>query len=131
MPKIDLSITISAILALAAIISPLFTAMINNRHQLRLKKLDLKQQHIENTILYKRKIFECYLKYVGRCINFSDRDAQKDYGEYYFLALAYAPDDIRDLMVEINHQMSICHFNEATELLEKITPKIHAMLQTM
>lgn len=131
MPKIDLTITISVILSLSAIVSPILTALINNRYLLRLKKLDLQQQHIENTILYKRNIFECYLKYVGRCINFSDTNAQKDYGEYYFLALTYAPDDIRELMIEINHEITYANLDIATELLEKVTPKIHTMLKTM
>ena len=45
MPKIELTITISVILALAAIISPIFTAIINNRYQLKLKKLELKQKN--------------------------------------------------------------------------------------
>ncbi len=131
MLKFDLTITISVILASAAIISPIFTALINNWYQLRLKKLDLKQQHIENTILYQRKIFECYLKYVGRCVNYADANALKDYGEYYFLALTYAPDDIRELMIQIDHEISHNNLIKATEFLEKVTPKIHTMLKIM
>lgn len=131
MPKIDLSITISVILALAAIISPIFTAIINNHYQLKLKRIDLDQQHIENTIMYKRKIFESYLKFAGRCIKFSDHDAKKEYGEYYFLALTYAPDDIRNLMIEINSLMESSDFYLATQSLEKLTPMIRAMLKTM
>lgn len=131
MPKIDLSITISAIVALAAVISPIFTAIINNRYQLKLKKLDLAHQNYENNILYQRNIFECYLKFVGRCINYSDPNALKEYGEYYFLAITYAPADIRNLMIKINHEIMFSDFTKATELLEEVTPKIHTMLKTM
>ncbi len=58
MPQIDMTITISVIVALAAIVSPILTAIINNRYQLKLKKLELKQKEYEQTVLYKRKIFE-------------------------------------------------------------------------
>lgn len=43
--KWDLSITISAIIAVAAIISPILTAVINNVHQRNMKKLELKEKH--------------------------------------------------------------------------------------
>ena len=57
MPKIDITITISVIVALCAIISPILTAFINNTHQLRLKKIDLAQKELESTVMHKRAIF--------------------------------------------------------------------------
>ena len=56
-PQIDLTITISVIIALCAIITPLITTLLNNQHQLKIKKLELEQVRIENTVLYKRSIF--------------------------------------------------------------------------
>ena len=51
--SVDLTITISAILGVAAVISPIATAIINNRYQMKLKKLELQQQHLEkNNLLY-------------------------------------------------------------------------------
>ena len=47
---IDLTITITSLLALCAIISPIFTAIINNKYQLKSKK---KIQN--NIILYLNK----------------------------------------------------------------------------
>lgn len=38
--KVDLTITVTAILGIAAIISPIATAIINNRYLLKLKKLN-------------------------------------------------------------------------------------------
>lgn len=102
MPKIDLTVTISVIVALCAIVSPIATAIINNRYQLKLRKMDIYQKTLENTMLYKRSIFENYLKYAGRCIFHSDVNALKDYGEYYLLALLYAPIELHTEMKEIN-----------------------------
>ena len=60
--EIDLTVTITAILGIAAIISPIATAIINNRYQLKLKKLELKQAHMDKTTYYIRSIFENYLR---------------------------------------------------------------------
>lgn len=53
--KWDLSITISAIIAVAAIIFPILTAVINNVHQRNMKKLELKEKHYSQTASYKKK----------------------------------------------------------------------------
>lgn len=60
--KWDLSITISAIIAVAAIISPILTAVINNVHQRNMKKLELKEKHYSQTASYQKEIFENYLR---------------------------------------------------------------------
>lgn len=131
-PKIDLTITISVIVALAAIVSPIFTTIINNRHQSKLKRMELNQKQFESTILYKRTIFENYLKYTGRCVKYSDPESLKEYGEYYFLALTYAPDNIGSLMIKINSAISHAHFDQATELFEEqAAPLISTMLKNM
>lgn len=129
--KVDLTITVTAILGIAAIISPIATAIINNLYQLKLKRIELQQKHLENTTYYIRSIFENYLRYAGRCIYNSDRDASKDYGEYYFLALSYAPDEMTDLLISINNCIYNDRFDEATQQLEQLKPKISVLLQQL
>ena len=80
MPKFDLTISISVILTICAIISPIATTIINNRYQIKIKKIELQQEHFKNTVLYKRSIYENYLKYAGRCISSPDPDSLKKYG---------------------------------------------------
>ena len=52
--KFDISMTIGSIIALVALISPIVTAIINNRHQIKVKKLDMyetkKYKSLENFI---------------------------------------------------------------------------------
>lgn len=129
--KLDLTITVTAILGIAAIISPIATAIINNRYQLKLKKLEFQQKHLEKTTYYIRSIFENYLRYAGRCIYNSDRAALKDYGEYYFLALSYAPDEFTHQFVCINYCIYNDQFDEATRQLEELKPKLNALLQKL
>ena len=129
--QFDLTITVTAILGISAIISPIATAIINNLFQLKAKKLEMKQKNLENTTYYVRSIFENYLRHAGRCINNADRDARKDYGEYYFLALTYAPDNVSSAMIEINDAISACDYQIATSFLEKLKPEISKLLQKL
>lgn len=129
--RFDLTITVTAILGISAIISPIATAIINNLFQLKTKKLEMKQMHLENTTYHIRSIFENYLRHAGRCTNNADNDARKDYGEYYFLALAYAPDNISSTMIDINDAISTCNYQIATSLLEKLKPEISKLLRNL
>lgn len=131
MPKFDLTISISVIVALCAILSPILTAIINNRHQIKIKRMELSQQEHRDTTLYLRNVYESYLKHAGRCIYYADQDALKDYGEYYYSALMYAPPDIQADMIAANNLMLEDKFNEASVLIEKLTTKIHAIQQKM
>ena len=45
MPQIDLTVSISVILALVATVSPILTSIINNMHHTKIRKLELKQEH--------------------------------------------------------------------------------------
>ena len=92
--KFDFTVTITAILGIAAVISPIATAIINNRYQLKVKKLELEQNHKDKTTYYVRSIFENYLRYTGKCINLMISETEGNYGEYYFLALTYSPSHI-------------------------------------
>lgn len=131
MPKFDLTVTVSVIIALCAIISPILTALINNHYLLKMKKLELSQEHYKNTIAYQRNIFENYLKYAGRCTAYTDENALRDYGEYYLLALMYAPKELHSKMISLHTFMRTYKWTDATHALEEITPEIHAILQKL
>jgi len=91
MPKLDLTISISVILAVCAIISPIATAIINNKHQINLKKLEYAHKVAETSLFYKRGIYEDYLRCVGKCFSSRTQEALQEYGKTYALALIYFP----------------------------------------
>lgn len=126
---IDLTVTISVIIALCAIVSPIFTTIINNRHQFKLKRMELKQKNYEQTVLHEIKIYEDYLKYAGRYIYHADHITIKEYGECYYLALMIAPQDLRSDMIEADNMISRYDWSAASKQFEKITSKIHEILQ--
>lgn len=128
MPTVDLTITISVILAIAAIISPVITCLMNNRHQMKLKKLELETiNHKENTI-YKRDLFEKYLASLSENSYTHSLEARQNYSKYYPLALLYLPQNIREKMIYVDNIIQSCndkhinvhdHVNELTILISE------------
>lgn len=128
MPKLDLTISISVIVALSAIISPILTAIINNHYQLKIKQMELTQQKQSNPILYQRKIYEKYLKYAGRCIYSADQDALKKYGEYYYLTLMYAPHSIKIGMTQANECILENDYKNAATCIQSVAINIQTLI---
>lgn len=92
--KIDLTVTISVILTLTAIVSPIATSIINNVHNSKIRKMELRHENLQTVIHHRNAIFENYLRYAGRCIAVADIEASKEYYEYYFLSLLYVSSDL-------------------------------------
>ena len=129
--KFDFTVTITAILGIAAVISPIATAIINNRYQLKVKKLELEQNHKDKTTYYVRSIFENYLRYTGKCINLMISETEGNYGEYYFLALTYSPSHIADALISINASIHNGDLESAASQLEQLRPQIAELLQSL
>lgn len=127
-PEIDMSITITSVIAVTAIISPILTAIINNRYLLKMKKLELEQHHFEQTSLHKRQIFENYLKYAGQTSSFSSKISFPEYSNAYLSALMYVTPDLRKEMIEIHEILSSNYPFHATGRLEQLTPKLYDLL---
>lgn len=130
-PTIDSTITISAIVAICAIISPVLTAIINNRHQFRIKKMELKQKEYEQSVLYKKNILESYLRHAGTCIVHSSHDSLRDYGQYYLLALMYVPAPLAKKMTDVNNDIRNYRWGDAIPKMETITIEIKELLSKL
>lgn len=124
MPKVDLSITISAIIAVVAVISPIFTALINNHHQLKLKSLEIRQEHFEKNVLHERDIFEKYIVLSSHYLRFYEPNDRAEYQEAYFLAYTYAPDHLRDKMQLLNDDLNFGRDVSARNTLDTLTREL-------
>ena len=122
---------VTSIVALSAIVSPIITTIINNKHILKLRALDDKRIKYEESTKYKQSIIENYIKYAGRCISHADQEPIRDYGEYYFLALTYAPNDIREQMKEIHSLMLTYKWDKASAALESLIPNLELLIYTL
>lgn len=131
MPKIDLTITISVVIAVCAIISPVITTLLNNHHVYKMKKLDLKRETEKSSYFYKRGVYEDYLRCAGRCVSNADNKTMQEYGEIYLLALVYFPEDLRSELIHINDLICKFSFKEARPALDNLASKICTILQNM
>jgi len=131
MPQIDMTITISVIVALAAIISPVFTALINNHHLKTLKELELKQKEYEQTVLYKRKIFENYLKSLSMVTHYCSEENINFYSEYYPLAYMYSSPEVRSKMLQVNEIITNRQWRDAIPYIEEVSTLVSNELRKL
>ena len=93
------SIIISSITALAAILSPQITALINNRHQIKLKKMEMYEaKRIE--------VINSFIAGVSKYLYSPYPDSEQQMGEVISSVFLYAPKStwskIDELMTAIN-----------------------------
>ena len=131
MPKVDLTVTISVILGCAAVISPIATTIISSIFQYRIKKLELREKRYQENVIYRRKIFEDYLRATGSCIASASSESLRDYGRSYFLAYTYAPEEIRSLMSQVDQSIAASDWIEATPKFEATSSSIAQLLQSL
>ena len=127
----NLSVTISVIVAICAIISPILTAIINNHYQYKLRKLDDEKELRKTSTMYKRDILENYLKYLGECHVRATTDSESNYGKYYFLAYLYAPSTVLPLMEKIDDYYSNHDFYNNEIPLEEVALKLREYINSL
>ena len=115
MPKIDLSFGVTAIIAICALLSPILTALLNNRHQIKIKRMDERRAADESDFLHRRNIFENYVSAAGACLN---------YGGGYATALFYAPQSLSAEMRLLNEFIANNDLDRAMPLLDEIVIKL-------
>lgn len=74
--KIDSTITISILLAICALFAPSITALINNRHQYKIRKLELQYDFISHhsDLIYQNKysVYKSFLEEASKYTLFND-----------------------------------------------------------
>lgn len=124
MPNIDLTVTISVIVALCAIISPILTTIINNLFQLKLKRLESSQKRYEDTVLHKREIFENFLSAFNQVCQLPTNEAIAQYSSSYSLVYVYLPKKVRDDLGTVNLLINNKKYNEAIKYVDAISMDI-------
>lgn len=115
---------VMAIIAIAAVFSPIITALINSMFTLINKCIDNHQKNHENSYLHKREILENYVKSLELCLWNPITSNQHLYNQSYGVALMYVPEHIRKKMVEINELITSQKFNDAKSKAIKLIPLI-------
>ena len=85
----ETTVIISLITALAAIIAPVITAVVNNRTNLKLKRIEEHENRLKNIDLHEREILEKALSSIGIMMSYNDNDSIKDSCRSILTAVAY------------------------------------------
>ena len=78
---------------LGSVIGPLITALINNRHQLKILKLQTQQSAYDSYAQKRSAAFQNFLSDVGRYISNSDFSNASGFGASFFTVYQYVPED--------------------------------------
>ncbi len=121
---------ITIVISVAAFVMPAVTTLISNIHQLVMKKIELKQTEYEQNELYKRKVFEEYLRKAGQyigadCLSVS---LAANYTEAYLMALLYAPKKIQKQMQQVHEILKSQNSRQAISDVEELVTEIRDCL---
>jgi hypothetical protein len=129
--SIDLNLAITSVIAVSAVFSPGITAVINNRHQLKLKQMELHAAESKELRFYNRNIYEEYIINTLRCLYCNDETNISNYSKSYSLALIYFPKDIINILNCINNEL-MSEDTDADFVLSgiyKVTNRIHDIMR--
>ncbi|EGO7729119.1 hypothetical protein FNP24_002561 [Enterococcus faecalis] len=107
--KLDLSFTITAIIALCALITPLLTTHLNNSHQRKMKELEYHQQDQTKEFLYVREKMDNYLKAVGQFIGSDTAINQAAFEEAHFSLLPILPFEMIPIFEQLYETLIVEH----------------------
>ncbi len=83
------TVIIALITALAAIIAPVITAIVNNHTSLKLKKIEEQENRLKNINLHERETLEKALSGIGILMSYKDADSVKESCKNILTAVAY------------------------------------------
>lgn len=140
MPELDLSITFTVIIAISAIISPIFVALINNKHQINLRKLELEYSHkmkeieerqrsYERYVIQEIKVLYEFLSSIGYVSHHLVQSSIERYGSLYPLVYARANSDLQKSLIQFDSEIRSNERLKASKLVAPITVSIKAMIE--
>ena len=87
--EFDNTYSITAIIAVCSIFSPIITTLINLIFQAFQQNVEMKNKQYTLNVIHKREIIENCIKCAGKCACYTDIESIKEFGESCLLAAGY------------------------------------------
>lgn len=126
----NLAVLVTASVAAAAVISPMITSFFNNRHLLKVKKLELLTLRDKEHREFISRIFENYLSVSGKLIATQDPRFLKDYGEAYGSVLLYLTDSEVTKIHQLDDLIQASRLVGTDKLIREIAEILRERIQT-
>ncbi|MQW23726.1 MULTISPECIES: hypothetical protein [unclassified Lactococcus] len=91
--RFDMTFTVTVVIALSALFSPILTAIINNQHLRKMKKLDMQENNQNSYYLHKRELLETFLVCISNSTFDSDIDSTAKLNASYYKIIPYIPNE--------------------------------------
>lgn len=134
--------TVTIVIALAAIVSPMLVAIINNSHHAKMESLSLSHQEKmqelnfqakreSENLRYLNSIFENYLQSASRCIADPTYENIRLYGEHYSISFIYFPPASYERLKYVNTLIRGCDWDSANVQLEEFSIWLAPLMKDM
>lgn len=106
-----------AVTLILSILVPLFTQIANNRFQIKMKKMDIKNKESEKIM----EAYEAYFRHVGSSVMFAKTDNVPEAGASIQRLYVYMPSEKWVLLDTLFDNMKKNHWDEAKEQMKEIS----------
>lgn len=111
------TIIVSLVAAIAAIIAPVVSSLINNHYQLKVKKLELYEER-------RIKIINDYVSSVSMCIQSATDENINEMCKTFNSIFLYTSPDLWDDLNKLNKLILNLEFEQASEILPTIAQRL-------
>lgn len=127
----------STVIALCAFIisivgtvfSPIITSLIANRHQLKMRQLDIKQVNIDKYNNERFIAINNFIAKAGLCLSYVNAESVQQFGEAFHVIYQYVPDSYWPVLDEFYSSLISYNWDKAKELYPGITHYLARLLQ--
>ena len=97
----ETTVIVALVTAIAAIISPVVTSIINNHNSIKMREMETESERVKNIDLHEREVIEKALSGIGLLMSYKDADSIKDACKNILIAVAYVDAETGDKMRRI------------------------------
>ncbi len=112
---------LTSAIAISAIISPIFVAIINNHYQTKIKDKELIENSHERRMNELRTIYQNYFQSASACIASPNELTLFEYGKNYSISFIYFPIKAHDRLKNINSAIEARDWTSARIQLEELS----------
>lgn len=133
MPVIDWSATAAwtavIISITGTVVGPLITAIITNKHQLKLREMDIKQCTVEQRENIRLTTITAFISNIGKCLAIPDDDNIAAVGQVFHTVYQYVPNELWPSLDNLYISIYNCHINEAKSAWPSIVHTLSELLK--
>lgn len=119
------------VVALASIISPIITTIINSCFKFQITKMKIKSDNLKRANDLIIRVYENYLRSAGAVLVSSDLQIQEDYAKSHALIMIHVPTNVFEDIQMFNEFISDKSWEHARDKFKDITSKLREIVENM